>query len=126
RQGPVASTRIEDGLYEAACVTLCVAAGRPDPDGASVQIPIAAVQLRAGTLDLDSLTAAVKALPEYARPRELRVLDEIPLTDGVRPIKWRAFELPARATYRWNTRAQRYEPQAAPVTTATPANFGAR
>jgi hypothetical protein len=67
------------------------------------------VQLHAGeALDLDALAKAVQALPEYARPRELRVVDEIPLTDGFRPIKRKAFEQAARATYRWNTLTQRY------------------
>ncbi len=109
RLGPVASTRIEDGLYEASCIALCVATGIADPDDGRVQVPIAAVQLHPGEpLDLDALTAAVRALPEYARPRELRVIDQIPLTDGFRPIKRKAFEQPVRGSYRWNTRAQMF------------------
>ena len=121
--GPVASTRIEDGLYECACIALCVAAGAPDPDHPQAQMPVAAIQLHAGTnLDLEALAKAVQALPEYARPRSVRVVDEIPLTDGFRPIKSRAFVDPAGrsesgplhsrhtgALYRWDARAQRYE-----------------
>jgi putative long chain acyl-CoA synthase len=108
--GPVASTRIEDGLYECPDIALCVVTGRPDPDDASAQIAIAAIQLHhAGTLDVDALSRATQQLPEYARPRELRVVDEIPLTDGYRPIKAAAFALPARATYTWSTLRQCYE-----------------
>ncbi len=114
RLGPVASTRIEDGLYDCPSVALCVATGAPDPEDPASQIAIACVQLHAGdVLDLDALAKAVQALPEYARPRELRVVDEIPMTDGFRPIKRKAFEQPARTTYRWNTLTQRYG--AAPV-----------
>jgi putative long chain acyl-CoA synthase len=107
--GPVASTRIEDGLYECQCIALCVAAARPDPDDANAQIPVAAIQLHPGSsLDLAALAKAVQALPEYARPRTIRVVDEIPLTDGFRPIKQRAFD-GAGPTYRWDPRTQRYE-----------------
>jgi putative long chain acyl-CoA synthase len=110
RMGPVASTRIEDGLYECQSVALCVAASRPDPEDTNVQIPVAALQLHPGSaLDLDELARVVQAIPEYARPRTLYLVDEIPLTDGFRPIKRRAFDR-ARAIYRWDARAQRYEP----------------
>jgi putative long chain acyl-CoA synthase len=106
QQGPVASTRVEDGLYAASCVALCVVTSRKDEDGH--EVPIAAVQL-AGKLDLGEVSAAIQALPEYARPRELRIVDEIPLTDGFRPIKRHAFDTQTGALYRWNTRAQKYE-----------------
>ena len=79
---------------------------RKDDDGH--EIPIAAVQL-AGKLDLADLSTAVQTLPEYARPRELRIVDEIPLTDGFRPIKRHAFDTQTGALYRWNSRAQKYE-----------------
>jgi putative long chain acyl-CoA synthase len=105
RLGAVASTRIEDALYDSPNVALCIAGARPDPDDPTVQIPIAAVQLR-GAPDLDALSAATRTLPEYARPRELRLVDEIPMTDGYRPL---ARGLDARGTtYRWDTRAQRF------------------
>jgi putative long chain acyl-CoA synthase len=110
RHGPVASTRIEDGLYDCSCVALCVASARPDPDDPRAQVPIAAVQLHPEqALDLDELARAVQALPEYARPRELLVVDEIPLTDGYRPIKRPAFSRAPRARYEWNTRTQRFD-----------------
>jgi putative long chain acyl-CoA synthase len=113
KNGPVASTRIEDGLYDCSCVALCVAAARPDPDDPSAQIPVAAIQLHPGTsLDVAALAATVQALPEYARPRIVRVVDEVPLTDGFRPIKARAFDQRG-VDYRWDSRAQRYERDAA-------------
>jgi len=112
RQGAVASTRVEDGLYDCQSVALCVAVARPDPDDAGAQIPVAAIQLHPNTsLDLAALAQAVQALPEYARPRIVRVVDEIPLTDGFRPIKSRAFDR-AGAQYRWEPRTQSYEPMA--------------
>lgn len=110
--GPVPSTRIEDALYEASCVALCVAYNEP-VDG--VPTPAAAIQLgtsnhgRLATIDLDALNRIVAALPEYARPRTLRVVEAIPLTDGFRPIKRGIRELPASETFAWDARAQRYE-----------------
>ena len=97
--------RIEDGLYECPCVALCVAGGEPDPDDPNLQVPIAAIQVR-GALDLDALAEAARALPEYARPRSLRVVDEIPLTDGYRAIKSSA--LLGGRLYRWDPRTQRF------------------
>ena len=109
--GPVASTRIEDGLYECSSIALCVAAARPDPEAAGHEVAVAAVTLHPGaSLDPDELARAVQALPEYARPRTVHVVDEIPLTDGFRTIKSRAFDR-IRASYRWDARAQRYEPE---------------
>ncbi len=121
--GPVPSTRIEDGLYDCVDVALCVATGTTDPEDASLQIPIAIVQLHdpdPSNLDLDSLAKATQALPEYARPRELRVVDAIPMTDGYRPIKKKAFEMPARAVFRWNPLTQRYDAKPAAASGDSP------
>ncbi|MGN6103859.1 MAG: alpha/beta fold hydrolase [Kofleriaceae bacterium] len=89
--GAVASTRIEDALYEVAEVALCVATGQPDPDHPGARRPIAAVQLHPGAVDrarlLAALSAAVGKLPEYARPRRVHFVASIPLTDGFRPLK---------------------------------------
>jgi acyl-CoA synthetase (AMP-forming)/AMP-acid ligase II len=111
RLGPVPSTRIEDALYECPGVALCIAAGIDD---GTAEIPVAALQLHAAaTLDLDALSAATAKLPEYARPRRVRIVEQLPLTDGFRPIKRGLADL-ARADgpnlYLWNARAQRYEP----------------
>lgn len=108
KQGPVASTRVEDALYTCSSVALCVVTSAPDPDDATHQVPVAAIQLH-DVLDPDALAAAAQALPEYARPREVRVVDEIPLTDGFRPIKPRAFAMTPLAAFAWNPRTQRYD-----------------
>jgi putative long chain acyl-CoA synthase len=117
--GAVASTRIEDALYECASVALCIATGAPDPDDASVEIPIAALQLHpAAVLDLDGLSRAALALPEYARPRRVRVMEQLPMTEGFRPIKHGLRDLAQVGgpnLYVWGSRAQRYEPAEASV-----------
>jgi putative long chain acyl-CoA synthase len=108
--GPVASTRVEDGIYACDSVALCVVIGQPDPDDPAHQIPLAAIEL-GSPLDVGALSTAVAALPEYARPREVRVVEQIPLTDGYRPIKRCAFAQPVGSVsvYRWNARSQQYE-----------------
>jgi putative long chain acyl-CoA synthase len=108
RMGAVASTRIEDALYECPSIALCIAAGRPDPDDPTVQVPVAAVELHPGEpLDLEALSAASRALPEYARPRRIRVVEHLPMTDGFRPIK-RGLDVGTGLVYHWDTRGQRY------------------
>jgi putative long chain acyl-CoA synthase len=109
-RGSVASTTIEDALYACPGIALCIAAGRPDPEHAGAQVPIAAIQPRAA-LELDALSRAVAALPEYARPRRIRIVDELPMTDGFRPIKRGLSDLDTESgigVYRWDALAQRY------------------
>jgi putative long chain acyl-CoA synthase len=110
RLGPVPSTRIEDALYEAPGVALCIAAGRPDPEDAAHEIPVAALELR-GPLDLAALSTAVRALPEYARPRRIRIVESLPMTDGYRPIKRAVRDLDMSSganVFAWDPRAQRF------------------
>jgi len=113
RLGPVASTRIEDALYEAPGVALCMAGSRRDPDDSAHELPVAAVQLHPGTpLDLDALSRAVATLPEYARPRRLRIVEALAMTDGFRPIKRQLDELgfdDGPHVFAWNALAQHYE-----------------
>jgi len=122
RLGPVASTRIEDALYEVPSVALCAATGEPDAawpdvtsargsasDAPGAEHPIATVQLAPGAaIDLDALSAAVATLPEYARPRRLRIVEAIPMTDGYRPLKRAAADQPELASFTWDTLARRY------------------
>jgi putative long chain acyl-CoA synthase len=139
RLGAVASTRIEDAIYAAGGIALCIAAGRaedaldrPPPApaetasgpnglrdlasaGAShgIEVPIAAIVLGpSGAFDLAAISDAVRALPEYARPRRLRLVPSLPMTDGYRPIKraLRTLDLSPSApnVYRWDPIAQRY------------------
>jgi putative long chain acyl-CoA synthase len=105
--GPVPTTRIEDALYTARCIALCVVTGHADPEHG--EVPIAAIQLHPGQpLDLAAISAAVATLPEYARPRRLRVVDAVPMTDGFRPIKRVVSEMNLTDAYVWDALAQRY------------------
>jgi putative long chain acyl-CoA synthase len=117
--GPVPSTRIEDALYEHAVGALCVAVGKRDPDDPTIDVPHAAIVPRSGTaIDIDALNAAARSLPEYARPRRVRVVDSIAMTDGFRPIKRAVRELAFDGGYVWDARAQRYVPEPSDVSTA--------
>jgi putative long chain acyl-CoA synthase len=120
--GPVASTRIEDALYEVPGVALCTAGGRPDPQDGAHELPIAAIQLQAGTtLDLAALHAlsrAVAGLPESARPRRIRIAAALAMTDGFRPIKRVLAELDlgdGPDVLVWDRQTQHYQPSIAPT-----------
>lgn len=114
RHGAVASTRVEDALYDVPGIALCAVLARPDPTDPAAQIAVAAVQLHPGAaLDVDALSRAATSLPEYARPHRVRIVDAIPLTDGHRPIKEALSTLDVTdgpRVFAWNTLAQRYEP----------------
>jgi putative long chain acyl-CoA synthase len=84
--GVVAPRELEDALYRAAAVTLCAAYGLTTPAGN--EVPVAAVVLRAGaTLTEAELSAAVASLPPHARPQLVRVVAQIPMTEGFRPVR---------------------------------------
>jgi putative long chain acyl-CoA synthase len=112
RGGAVASTRIEDALHATPWLALAVAAGHPDPDGGDRDVAVAALLPRPGAaIDLTTLSAATLALPEYARPRRVRIVAEVPMTDGFRPLKRGVRDLDLSdgpAVYAWDGRAQRY------------------
>ena len=56
--------------------------------GEAAEVPAAAVVLRAGaTLDVDALSRALGAVGAEARPRFVRLLDALPMTEGYRPLK---------------------------------------
>lgn len=101
--GDVASTRIEDAIYAYGGVALCIVAGTGEN-------AIAAIQLHPHTtLDLVALSAAVRALPEYARPVKVRVVENIPMTDGFRALKHGLTEPSSGPNvYSWDARRQRY------------------
>jgi len=93
-------------------VALCIAAGHADPEQPKIEVPIAAIQLQPNAvLDLAALSAAVATLPEYGRPRRIRVVTNLPMTDGFRPIKRSIRDLDVSDganVYSWNPHAQNY------------------
>ncbi len=86
--GPVASRLIEDALHQVPGVDACVAIGLADVERVGKQVAAAAFALAPGaTLDLTALGQAIATLPDHARPRRLRRVEAIPMTDGFRPLK---------------------------------------
>ena len=155
RGGWVASRGIEDVLYAAGGVALCIASGTLDGDH---EVPVAAIQLRrkidhhqavrsdtsehsrtplatlgsprrggspgrgtedggrgttdaSATFDLDAVSAAVRTLPEYARPRQLYIIDQLPMTEGFRVIRDGFVDREIRrghCDYVWDNRSESY------------------
>jgi putative long chain acyl-CoA synthase len=121
--GAIAAHQIEDALYQATGVALCVVTGAPPPDDAGAQVPIAAVELTAHlAVDpalLDALSRAAATLPAHARPVRIRIVAALAMTEGFRPLK-RPAELLVLADdphlLHWDPVADRY------VATAKPAS----
>ncbi len=99
-RGPIASTRIEDAVLAVPGVALCAAVGDR-----------LAIELRpTARLDLVALSLAIATLPEYGRPHRVKLVAEIPMTDGFRPMKRVVDTLDfgdAANVYRWDTLTQR-------------------
>jgi putative long chain acyl-CoA synthase len=85
--GPVPGRPIEEALDALPEVALAVAYGVREPGGAA-DVPAAAIVLRPGaTLDTAAAAKAIaERLPPEARPRRLRVVDAVPMTEGFRPL----------------------------------------
>lgn len=122
RLGAVASTRIEDALYEVPGVARCIAAGHADPSEPAIEVPLAAVELAPGvTIDLAAMSAAIAGLPEYGRPRRVRIVESLPMTDGFRPIKRGIKDLDVSDganVYAWDPRSQKLVPTDSSARTA--------
>lgn len=109
QRGVLSTIEVEDALVGCSGVARAVAYGAEGPAGALGRVGrrtgvgearrregarsaepthlIAALVLR-GALDLDALSAEIeRALPSHKRPRYLRIVPSIPLTDGYRPRK---------------------------------------
>lgn len=83
--GPVPCRPIEDALYAIPAVALAAVYGVAE-DGA--EAPAAAVVLREGAaLSGEVIAAALSGMDEGARPRFVRVVESIPMTEGFRPLK---------------------------------------
>jgi putative long chain acyl-CoA synthase len=85
--GPLPSIPIEDAVGDLDAVSLAVAYG-VRVDGAADEIPVVAVALRPGReLDLADVASSLASLPPGERPVVVRIVDEIPMTPGYRPLK---------------------------------------
>ena len=51
---------------------------------------------------------AVRTLPEYARPRQLYVVNDLPMTAGFRALKRGLPALVGPGTYEWDARTEHY------------------
>jgi putative long chain acyl-CoA synthase len=83
--GPVFSTPIREALGDLDAVDLALAYG-VRAEGASEELAVAAVTLRAGaTLTVRQISHALSALPAEERPAVVHVVDRIPVTTWFRP-----------------------------------------
>jgi len=86
--GPVPSIPIEDSIGALDFVDLAIAYGVAGRRGGPELPAVALTLVRGRELDLAAIAAAVdRDLPAASRPVVLRVLDELPLTAGYRPLK---------------------------------------
>jgi fatty-acyl-CoA synthase len=79
---------IEDALLDSPEVLLAAAVGKPDAHAG--ELPVAYVQLIAGSriTEADLLARVAARIPERAAiPKEIFVVDKIPLTDAGKPAK---------------------------------------
>jgi putative long chain acyl-CoA synthase len=84
--GPVFTTPIRDALGDLVPVDLAVAYGVLPP-GATHELPVAALTLRAGyELEARDITEALEPLPRRLRPTIVHVIDQIPVTTWYRPL----------------------------------------
>ena len=85
--GPAPSRPIEDALYALPEVALAAAYGVAVA-GAAAETAVAALVLRpSARLDREAAVRALASLPEASRPRYLRVVDHIAMTEGYRVLK---------------------------------------
>ncbi len=82
--GWVAPQPIEDALYRIPGIEFAVAHA-VTVDG--IVMPMATVVCAMASLNAEALGDAVAALPEHARPRFVRRLEAMPMTEGFRPDK---------------------------------------
>ncbi|MCB9571290.1 MAG: AMP-binding protein [Kofleriaceae bacterium] len=113
--GWVASQRLEDTLYVSGAVALCIAVGVAGPGGDGHEVPAAALVAADGRFDLDAIARAVVSLPEHAIPQRLRRVDELPMTEGYRPLKKPVKDLgfaDGPDVFAWDPHGRRYRPTA--------------
>jgi hypothetical protein len=124
----VATVQVEDVLYELPEIERAAVYGVPLP-GTDFELPVATLVVRAGhRLDPAELARHVeKRLDGHARPRVLRLRDELPLSVGQRVLKQQlraqALDASAGDDLRYDEELKLYEPLDA---AARNAMFGAR
>jgi acyl-CoA synthetase (AMP-forming)/AMP-acid ligase II len=110
---PVHPRAVEDSIYQLDDVALvCV---YPVELAGGAEQPVAAIVPKPGRrLDLARLAGQLEARhPPEARPKLLRVLERMPLTDGFRPVKplLQSAAMPADGHgYRYDSAAQTFVP----------------
>ncbi|MCA9536896.1 MAG: alpha/beta fold hydrolase [Myxococcales bacterium] len=106
--GDVASRSIEDALYGFDGIRRVVVVGHRT--GKYDEATAVIVPRDAGAFDLDALSAFVRRLPELERPERVRLVDDIPLTDGYRPLKspLRSEDEQTVPAHVWDAATQRY------------------
>ena len=111
-QGPVATPKVEDALYALTDVQLAVVFGAR-PAGRDAHVIVAAVT-STEPLDAERVTEKLTTLLEaHERPKIVRRVATIPMTEGFRPIKARARhagldEGAALQTLTWSDELGRY------------------
>ncbi len=80
--GVVSPRRVEDALHRLPEIALAAVYGLPAADGVAV---VATVTTR-GPLEPGRLAEAVAELAPHERPAAVRIVPEIPMTDGHRPV----------------------------------------
>lgn len=123
--GPVFTRPVEDALYQVPGVQSAVAYAAFRRDG---EVPVAAVVLRPGrALDEDELCRVLQdTLEDRSWPRVIRIVEQVPMTDGHRPLKKllreAADELPATRVLELGQSSGQYAPRAqSPVEQTSPA-----
>lgn len=89
--------KIEKVIQSVPGIKDCCVVGTPDKGHSHGELPVAFIVLQNGTAtDVDALKEAVKStctgsLPEYSQPAEIRICNDLPLTD-VGKVDYRALE----------------------------------
>ncbi len=86
-RGPVYPRTIEDKLIELPDVKLAVAYGVTAASTGSEIIAAAIVPSDGKSVDLERFAEQLAELEPHSRPRVVRIVERVPMTDGYRPLK---------------------------------------
>ena len=110
--GPVFPRAVEDALYEVSGIAQAVVVGGRSK-GSTADVPIAIIVAKSGEPpDLDTVAIAVERQHGAAAvPRVVRLVSQIPMNEGFRPLKRVLESQPVEAdgrTYEWDATPRRY------------------